>query len=109
MMTVKESGARAVADLNEKLVLASVEIAASPQRVFKALTSEEIVDWWVRERASSTPQSGAAMCGWAAAGVPPASSMASPMRWKGSISSSTRRESSCTLGVVSERRVPRPP
>ena len=55
-MTVKESGARAVADLNEKLVLASVEIAASPQRVFKALTSEEIVDWWVREGVFNTTE-----------------------------------------------------
>lgn len=40
--------ARAVADFAEGCVLASVEIAASPERVFVALASKEIVDWWVR-------------------------------------------------------------
>jgi uncharacterized protein YndB with AHSA1/START domain len=40
--------ARAVADLAEGSILASVEIAAPPERVFRALASKEIVDWWVR-------------------------------------------------------------
>jgi len=40
--------ARAVADLAEGLVLASVEIAASTKRVFRALSSEEVIHWWVR-------------------------------------------------------------
>jgi len=39
--------ARAVSDLAEGQVVASVEIAASPERVFRALCSAEIVDWWV--------------------------------------------------------------
>src|ERR1700737_1246587 len=40
--------ARAVADLGEGSILASVEIAASPERVFQALASKEITAWWVR-------------------------------------------------------------
>lgn len=40
--------ARAVAGFAEGCVLASVEIAASAERVFRALASKEIVDWWVR-------------------------------------------------------------
>src|SRR5579872_2475679 len=38
--------ARAVADLNTGSILATVEIAASAERVFRALASREIVDWW---------------------------------------------------------------
>jgi uncharacterized protein YndB with AHSA1/START domain len=40
--------ARAVADLSNGSILATVEIAASPERVFQALASREIIDWWVR-------------------------------------------------------------
>ncbi len=40
--------ARAVADVTEGLIVASVEIAASPERVFQALTSKEVCEWWVR-------------------------------------------------------------
>jgi uncharacterized protein YndB with AHSA1/START domain len=40
--------ARAVADLAEGLVIATVEVPASPERVFEALTSEEVCRWWVR-------------------------------------------------------------
>jgi uncharacterized protein YndB with AHSA1/START domain len=39
---------RAVADLASGLVLGTVEIATTPERVFKALASEEITQWWVR-------------------------------------------------------------
>jgi uncharacterized protein YndB with AHSA1/START domain len=48
MSTSESSSARAVADLTEGLILASVEIAAPPERVFRALTSNEILEWWVR-------------------------------------------------------------
>jgi uncharacterized protein YndB with AHSA1/START domain len=48
MMSTVTSKARAVADLNEGLVLATVEIAAPPARVFQALASEEVCQWWVR-------------------------------------------------------------
>jgi len=43
-----EGTARAVADLTEGQILASVEIAAPPERVFRALASQDIVNWWVR-------------------------------------------------------------
>lgn len=37
---------RAVADLERGVVLACVELEASPERVFQALTTEEVVQWW---------------------------------------------------------------
>ena len=46
-MSTKDT-ARAVADLAEGHILASVEIAAPPERVFQALVSTEVLDWWVR-------------------------------------------------------------
>jgi len=45
-MTSIPGAARAVADLHEGRILASVEIASPPERVFEALTSKEIIDWW---------------------------------------------------------------
>src|SRR6266480_2097470 len=39
--------ARAVADISGGQILASVDIAAPPERVFQALASKEIVSWWV--------------------------------------------------------------
>lgn len=38
--------ARAVADVTAGLLLASVEIGAPPERVFRALTTKEITSWW---------------------------------------------------------------
>lgn len=46
-MTSIKTGARAVADLLGGEVVASVDIAAAPERVFQALASREIVEWWV--------------------------------------------------------------
>lgn len=46
----KKDLARAIADVTKGIVLATVEIAATPERVFRALTSpEEIVRWWGEE------------------------------------------------------------
>jgi uncharacterized protein YndB with AHSA1/START domain len=42
----KMRGARAVADVTAGMLLASIEIKASPERVFRALTSEDIAKWW---------------------------------------------------------------
>ncbi len=47
-MSIEASQARAVANLEEGYVLATVEVPAHPERVFRALTSREITDWWVR-------------------------------------------------------------
>ena len=49
MVELKSRGAaRAVADLSEGAILASVEIAASAERVFETLASPEIAKWWVK-------------------------------------------------------------
>jgi len=40
--------ARAVADLAEGLVIATVEVPAAAERVFEALASDEVCRWWVR-------------------------------------------------------------
>lgn len=64
--------ARAVADISEGLVLASVEIAAPPERVFQALTSSEICNWWVRPGVMDTREwSGEVRVGgrWRASGI----------------------------------------
>jgi uncharacterized protein YndB with AHSA1/START domain len=48
MSNAESRRARAVADLAEGRILATVEVLASPERVFRALASEDIVSWWVR-------------------------------------------------------------
>jgi uncharacterized protein YndB with AHSA1/START domain len=45
-MTRANKSARAVADVMAGVILASVEIAAPPERVFRALTTEELTQWW---------------------------------------------------------------
>lgn len=72
MGTIDNIGARAVADLVEGELLASVVIAASPERVFRALTSSEITGWWVRPGVFDTREwSGDVHAGgrWRASGV----------------------------------------
>src|SRR6476619_1254172 len=46
-MSEIKTNARAVADVIDGLIVAAVEIARTPERVFQALASREIVDWWV--------------------------------------------------------------
>ena len=46
-MSEIKTHARAVADVVDGLIVASVEIARTPERVFQALSTREIVDWWV--------------------------------------------------------------
>lgn len=38
--------ATAIADVSEGIVLARIEIAAAPERVWKAITTEELANWW---------------------------------------------------------------
>jgi uncharacterized protein YndB with AHSA1/START domain len=45
-MTSKSSQSRSIADVAEGTILARIEIAASPERVFRALTTEELTKWW---------------------------------------------------------------
>ena len=48
MSELKSGVARAVADVVERELLGSVEVQAAPDRVFRALASKEITEWWVR-------------------------------------------------------------
>jgi uncharacterized protein YndB with AHSA1/START domain len=48
MSTVTNGTSRAVADLPEGCVTATVEVEVPPERAFRALTSKEIVAWWFR-------------------------------------------------------------
>lgn len=41
-----KSAAKAVPDVTRGMLLATIEIAAPPERVFRAVTSEEVVRWW---------------------------------------------------------------
>jgi uncharacterized protein YndB with AHSA1/START domain len=64
--------ARAVADVIDGLVVASVEIARTPERVFKALATKEIVEWWVNPGVFDTREwSGDVRVGgrWSASGI----------------------------------------
>jgi uncharacterized protein YndB with AHSA1/START domain len=46
MNASKYAAARAIADVNRGMLLATVDIAAPPERVFRAVTSEELTRWW---------------------------------------------------------------
>jgi uncharacterized protein YndB with AHSA1/START domain len=46
MTAKRKAAATAVADVTEGLILARVEITASPERVFRALTTDELTRWW---------------------------------------------------------------
>jgi uncharacterized protein YndB with AHSA1/START domain len=72
MSDTRNSTARAVADLAEGFILATVEIAAPPERVFRAMASKEITQWWVRPGVFDTTEwSGDVRPGgrWRAAGT----------------------------------------
>jgi uncharacterized protein YndB with AHSA1/START domain len=49
MTSVHHSRPRTVADVSEGLILATVDIAAPPERVFRALASKDIAEWWGEE------------------------------------------------------------
>jgi uncharacterized protein YndB with AHSA1/START domain len=71
-MSEIKTHARAVADVVDGLVVASVEIARTPERVFQALSSREIVDWWVNPGVFDTREwSGDVRVGgrWRASGI----------------------------------------
>ena len=71
-MTELKTRARAVADLVDGCIVASAELAAAPERVFQALASPEIVDWWVNPGVFDTREwSGDVRVGgqWRASGI----------------------------------------
>jgi uncharacterized protein YndB with AHSA1/START domain len=72
MNSITNNGPLVVADLAEGLILASVEFAAPPERVFRALASDEIMSWWVRPGVFDTREwSGEVQVGgrWRSAGM----------------------------------------
>jgi activator of Hsp90 ATPase-like protein len=106
MSSVTNSRARAVADLAEGSILASVEIAAPPERVFRALSSKEIVEWWVRPGVFDTREwTGDVRVGgrWRASGM----AYGQPYCSKVNFSKSIPRASWCTPGTGAARRAPR--
>ena len=71
-MSEIKTHARAVADVIDGLIVASVEIARTPERVFQALSSREVVDWWVNPGVFDTREwSGDVRVGgrWSASGI----------------------------------------
>ena len=71
-MSEIKTHARAVADVIDGLIVASVEIARTPERVFQAISSREIVDWWVNPGVFDTRKwSGDVRVGgrWRASGI----------------------------------------
>jgi uncharacterized protein YndB with AHSA1/START domain len=72
MNTINQSGARAIADPATGDLLAAVELCAAPERVFRALASPEITEWWVRPGVFDTREwAGEVRVGgrWRAAGM----------------------------------------
>jgi uncharacterized protein YndB with AHSA1/START domain len=71
-MSEIKTHARAVADVVDGLIVASVEIARPPERVFQALTTPEITEWWVNPGVFDTREwSGDVRVGgrWRASGI----------------------------------------
>ncbi len=46
--SIKQRPARADADLAAGVIVATVDLAVPPERVFRALASPETTEWWVR-------------------------------------------------------------
>lgn len=72
MSTTSNDRARAVAETAEGYAVASVEVPATPERVFRAISSREIINWWVRPGVFDTTEwAGEARVGgrWRASGT----------------------------------------
>jgi len=72
MSSIRNGKARVVADTAQGHLLASVELRAPPERVFCALASKEVTDWWVRAGVFDTRDWAGDVCvggRWRASGV----------------------------------------
>jgi uncharacterized protein YndB with AHSA1/START domain len=49
MTARRKRAARAVADVTQGMLLATIDIHAAPERVFRAVASEELTRWWGSE------------------------------------------------------------
>ena len=56
MNTSKKGAARAVADVTRGMLLATIDIGVPPERVFRAVTSDELPRWWGSEDLYRTTQ-----------------------------------------------------
>ena len=104
-MSEIKTGARAVADLVDGCIVACVELATSPERVFLALASPEIIDWWVNPGVFDTREWTADVRvggQWRASGI-----ARGPMRLRENSSKSTRHEDWYKRGIWSGRRARR--
>lgn len=63
--------ARAIADLNGGVILATVDIAVQPEKVFQALSTEETLSWWGDDHCRTTEWDADVRVGgaWRAGGV----------------------------------------
>ena len=71
-MSEIKTDARAIADVIDGSIVASVEVAQPPDRVFQALASREIIEWWVNPGVFDTREwSGDVRVGgrWRASGI----------------------------------------
>jgi uncharacterized protein YndB with AHSA1/START domain len=69
---ISNGKARAVADTAQGHLLASVELAAPRERVFQALASKEVTNWWVRAGVFDTRDWAGDLCiggRWRASGI----------------------------------------
>lgn len=72
MSNVTSATPRAVADLADGRVVATVQVAVPAERAFRALTSKEIIAWWFRPRVFNTTEWAGDVCvggGWRSEGV----------------------------------------
>jgi uncharacterized protein YndB with AHSA1/START domain len=72
MSSTTNGKARAVADTVQGRLVASVELAAPPEQVFRALASKEVIAWWVRAGVFDTREWAGELCvggRWRASGV----------------------------------------
>ena len=72
MSSITNGKARAVADTAQGHLLVSAELAAPPERVFRALASKEVTGWWVRAGVFDTRDWAGDLCvggRWRASGV----------------------------------------
>lgn len=71
-MEETKNNVQVAADLAEGFILGNVQLAAPPERVFRALASDEIIQWWVRPGVFDTREwTGDARVGghWKSSGV----------------------------------------
>ena len=102
-MSEIKTHARAVADVVDGLIVPPSKSPRPPERVFQALTTGEIIDWWVNPGVFDTREwSGDVRVGgrWRASGM----RVGRPTRWRANSSRSIRRANWCRPGAAGHGR-----